>query len=193
APRPQAAAEGAGQAPQQAQAPAKTLQVAPMRRDEPAAQPVARARAGRESETAKMEPPQVPSRQAFGVVQTESTIKAQPVMVVSVKGKTMWRIGVGGEVDASSDSGRTWKRQSLPDGTFIYAASAPEENVCWLAGRSGALFRTTDGERWQKLPPPVHEDLVSVRATSAHAAEVRAASGRTFVTRDAGRTWSPKE
>ncbi len=70
------------------------------------------------------------------------------------------------------------------------AGSAPSASVCWVVGREGVVVRTTDGSRWTRLPFPNTADLVGVTASSADAATVVAADGRTFSTADGGATWT---
>ena len=71
----------------------------------------------------------------------------------------------------------------------LAAGSAVSLTVCWAAGRAGAVWRTTDGERWEKLAVPAGADLVAVAATGADQAIVTAGDGRRWETVDGGRTW----
>jgi hypothetical protein len=167
---------------------AQAMQSQEARADEVAAGRAAGRAGVREGALAKLEPAPPADKKTFAA-ETRSEVRTSPVVVVSVRSKALWRIGVDGRVESSRDAGRTWRRVSLPEDAYVLAASAPEENVCWLAGRSGAIFRTTDGRTWEKLSPPSAEDVVAVRATDAQTAQVTLSSGRIYETRDAGRTW----
>ena len=62
--------------------------------------------------------------------------------------------------------------------------------MCWIVGRGGAVYLTTDGTRFMRLPFPEMVDLVAVTATDDRNAIVSAADGRSWQTTDQGRTWS---
>ena len=53
---------------------------------------------------------------------------------------------------------------------------------------------SNDGTIWERLPfPETAADLVAITAQDAARATVTAGDGRTYVTYDAGRTWSLQE
>jgi len=54
----------------------------------------------------------------------------------------------------------------------------------------GAVFLSTDGRSWRRVAFPEIEDLRAVTATDNENATVTTVGGRTFVTTDAGQTWS---
>jgi photosystem II stability/assembly factor-like uncharacterized protein len=74
------------------------------------------------------------------------------------------------------------------DGLTIGAA--PSSSVCWIVGRRGAVFLTTDGTRFRRLPFPETIDLVSVAATGDRIATITSADGRSWQTTDQGATWA---
>ena len=74
----------------------------------------------------------------------------------------------------------------------IRAGSSPSRLVCWLVGARGLILLATDGTNFTRLPFPEQTDLATVSATSAAAAVITTADGRTFVTADAGRTWNQR-
>ena len=88
------------------------------------------------------------------------------------------------------DVGNGPRSASPPNST---AGVAPSATVCWLVGRNGVVLLTTDGRTWRRLPFPEMTDLSAVRTVDAggRVASVSTADGRTFVTTDAGVTWSP--
>lgn len=100
-----------------------------------------------------------------------------------------WRLSEA-TIERSDDAGKTWRTQSTGDATGLLAGSAPSAEICWLAGRSGLVLRTTDGEHWQRLVPPTTSDLTEIRARNAKSATVRTASGERFSTKDGGQSWS---
>ncbi len=111
--------------------------------------------------------------------------------------KSFWRLGSGGLIEHSDDSGATWVLQPSTVTADLSAGVAVSEKVCWVVGKSGAVLRTTDGgAHWYKLNSPVSDDLIGVRATDAFRAWVWADSNqqkpsrRTYRTTDGGATWT---
>jgi hypothetical protein len=105
--------------------------------------------------------------------------------------KARWRVVEGRLVQRSLDQGRSWSTQYAIDAGpgRINAGVCPTAAVCWLAGRSGLVLRTIDGQSWQRLAFPQDIELTSVSSTDERTATVIAADGRRFVTSDSGRTW----
>jgi hypothetical protein len=112
------------------------------------------------------------------------------VTIAAPGGRASWRVGPAGTIEFSSDAGKTSIVQ--PSGVIadLLAGSAPSDKVCWIVGRSGTILRTTDGgAHWQRLRPPVQDDLRSVSAADAQRATVSSTNG-TYQTTDGGATWN---
>jgi hypothetical protein len=103
--------------------------------------------------------------------------------------QVIYRIVGAGFVERTTDAGATWQGQLVSQNSDIAAGSAPSAKICWLVGRAGAIFRTSDGTNWKKIPPPASVDLVSVNATNASTATVTAAGGQKYSTENAGKIW----
>ena len=111
-----------------------------------------------------------------------------------------WRIVPPSAVQRSVDGGVTWTIVTpvpaqgpvggLP-AMVLTAGSSPSRDVCWIVGRAGIVFLTTDGATWQRRPIPEAADLTAVRAIDARTATVITADGRQFATADGGITWTP--
>ena len=71
----------------------------------------------------------------------------------------------------------------------VTARSSPSRDVIWFAGRGGLVLRATDGQTFLRVPFPETADLTAIAATDAQNAVVTTAEGRTFETRDGGKTW----
>jgi hypothetical protein len=126
------------------------------------------------------------------VVRAVATAGAWPVRVAAPGGRVVWRAGAGGEIEKSADGGATWTPQPSGVSTELLAGTALSEKICWIVGRNGTVLRTTDGERWVKLPFPSHGDLGSVTPTDAHIAVVWVVQEKiTYATFDGGNTWMP--
>ena len=77
----------------------------------------------------------------------------------------------------------------LPESATLVAGSSPSPSVCWLVGRTGSIYVTTDGLRFVRVPFPDRTDFVSIQATDGRRATVVTIDGRTMRTDDQGATW----
>jgi hypothetical protein len=110
---------------------------------------------------------------------------------------SIWRAGKGGTVERSNDAGKTWAPQESPSQEDWLAGAAVSDTVCWLVGRNGAIARTVDGMRWERVAPPAQAagtdaklpDWTGITARDAMAATISASDGRKFATADGGKTW----
>jgi hypothetical protein len=123
---------------------------------------------------------------AFGARQT-----ASPLDIVAPGGRGRWRITSGQRVEWSASNTGEWTPASIGEGTFA-AGSAPSAAVCWIVGRGGAVYLTTNATRFVRIVFPEMVDLVAVTATDDRIAVVTAADGRAWVTSDQGRTWTAR-
>jgi hypothetical protein len=113
---------------------------------------------------------------------------ASPLEIVAPGGSARWRISNGQRVEWSASNAGEWTPASIGEGTFA-AGSAPSASVCWIVGRGGAVFLTTGGTRFVRIPFPLMVDLVAITATDDRNAIVTAADGRSWVTSNQGQTW----
>jgi photosystem II stability/assembly factor-like uncharacterized protein len=118
-------------------------------------------------------------------------MKAMPqlTLILSPDRESQWRI-VNGAIEHTADGGRTWQAQPLGTLASIRAGSAPAARVCWLVGARGVVLLTTDGTTWQRIEFPDPVDLAAIQATDDTHATVTTATGRSYVTSDAGKTWT---
>lgn len=102
-----------------------------------------------------------------------------------------WRIRAGRVVERSTSGGTAWDVVAIPAGPdALTAGSAVSPTVCWIVGRGGAVYVTTDGVQFVRVSFPEAADLVAVRATDERSATVSAADGRSWRTTDQGRLWT---
>jgi hypothetical protein len=109
--------------------------------------------------------------------------------IPSPDSRARWRISGAGFVEFSQDGGRTWHGQLLNVRAQLVAGAAPGGRVCWLAGRDGVIYLTTNGTKWKKTTPPASLDFVAISARDARSASVTASDRRVFTTEDGGKTW----
>jgi hypothetical protein len=164
----------------------------------PAANAIMREQAGVPAGQKAEQPPGLPldadlldlrATEATGFVTSRMRRDAGYLLISSAQPGVFWRFGRLGDIAISTDGGHTWHAQQSPADARILTGFSPAKNVCWAAGRAGVILLTTDGRTWTSLPSPVTEDIVMLHAADASSATIRSASGRVFLTRDAGKSW----
>jgi photosystem II stability/assembly factor-like uncharacterized protein len=107
--------------------------------------------------------------------------------ITSADGTTRWRI-VAGQVQRSTTVGESWDPMT-PLGTTITAGHAPTASVVWFVGKAGAIFVTTDGVQFRRVPFVSSVDLSSIVAIDDQQATVVTVDGGRFYTANRGVTW----
>jgi hypothetical protein len=114
--------------------------------------------------------------------------------------RALWRLGLGGRIERSSDQGQTWQPQSSGVTADLVAGAAPSEKVAWIAGRGGIVLRTEDGDHWQQVTPSLPQavggaipDWTGIEARDALHATIISRDLRRFATGDGGHTWVPQQ
>jgi hypothetical protein len=103
----------------------------------------------------------------------------------------LWRFAEGSFVERSTDDGTSWKVEVPSANAQLTAGFAPTVDVCWVVGRVGAIFLTTNARDWKRIHPPLMADFTAVTAQDASSAIVTATDGRRFATTDGGSHWNP--
>jgi Putative zinc-finger len=111
------------------------------------------------------------------------------IEVVSPDPMTRWRVIGTGQVERTTTGGAQWERATLPESATLTGGSSPSPSVCWLVGRTGAMYVTTDGLRFTRVPFGERVDFISIQAIDARRATVVTTAGRTMRTEDQGATW----
>ena len=109
--------------------------------------------------------------------------------IVSPDRMTRWRVVGTGQVERSTNGGARWEPATLPESATLTGGSSPSPTICWLVGRTGAIYVTTDGLRFNKVPFQDRTDFVSIQAQDGRRATVVTIDGRTFRTEDQGAIW----
>lgn len=113
-----------------------------------------------------------------------------PYQIGSPDGSLRWRIVNGQQVERSTDGGTSWTPATISSPDRLIAGASSSATVCWFVGARGAVYLTTDGSRFVRMPFTEMVDLTSVFATDALTATVSSADGRSWRTTDQGKTWS---
>lgn len=129
------------------------------------------------------------SRDAAAIRMTKSRF---PRSVPAPGGKVIWRLGMAGLIEQSTDKGLTWTAQTSGTTADLLLGSAPSENVCWVIGGGDTILRTEDGgAHWLPVASPISQNLALIRASDALHATVWDSSRRHgFQTSDGGTTWT---
>jgi hypothetical protein len=126
-----------------------------------------------------------------GLVSTRQAAAAMQV-IASPDPSVRWRFS-GTAVEKTTDGGATWVAQTTGASGFV-AGSAPSADVFWLAGKAGLVLLTIDGRTWSRVDLPAPgSDALAITATDGRSAQVTTATGSTYRTTDAGRTWVLQE
>ena len=111
------------------------------------------------------------------------------IEVMSPDPMTRWRVIGTGQVERTTTGGAQWQRATLPEAATLTGGSSPSPTICWLVGRTGSIYLTTDGLRFIRVPFRERTDFISIQATDALRATVVTTDGRTMRTEDQGATW----
>lgn len=138
--------------------------------------------------------PSARREQAFEVFRP---VQKYDSLLKAPSGSALWRAGKGGIIERSTDAGKTWVSQMSPSQDDWLAGVSVSDTVCWLVGRNGAIARTADGVRWERIGPPSQAagadgqlpDWTAITARDAQSATITASDGRRYATPDAGKTW----
>ena len=117
-------------------------------------------------------------------------VSGQPIVIASPDPTKSWRIAVSGAIEVSNDSGVTWQMQRPGIAGAMTSGFAFSSKICWIVGRAGAVLRTVNGADWKQVAAPTTLDLTHVTVWSTKHAQVRAADGSSYVTKDGGKSWT---
>lgn len=115
---------------------------------------------------------------------------AAPLEIVAPGGAARWRIVNDQQIERTTSAGVDWTPVEIDSPDVLTSGAALSPSVCWIVGRRGAVYVTTDGVRFERLPFPEVADLVAVTALDDRTATVSTADGKSWRTVDQGRTWS---
>ena len=156
------------------------------------AAPTPAAEASARRAPAAAPPPAAPGAAASAQAPAVSTLaraRAAIVEIPSPDPMTRWRVVGAGQVERSTNGGARWEAAKLPESATLIAGSSPSPSICWLVGRTGSIYVTTDGLRFVRVPFTDRTDFVSIQATDGRRATVVTIDGRTMRTDDQGATW----
>ena len=113
------------------------------------------------------------------------------LVIPTPEASVQFRLAGGGFVERTTDGGATWDGQMVSPNAKLNAGAAPGAKICWLVGREGRIFLTTDGTNWKKIRAPAELDFIAVTAHDESSATVTAVDKRKFATVNRGKSWRP--
>jgi hypothetical protein len=106
----------------------------------------------------------------------------------------VWRVGEGGQLERSTDGGKTFEEIQVAHGVELRAVAALGIQV-WTAGTGGALFHSVDrGATWNRVAiaaggNAVTETITGIRFDNPWQLTITTASGTQWATGDIGQHW----
>jgi len=162
-------------------------------RPAPAAVPVARATAVKNSKGTKEALKETPKAEKAAAIEApRATVQADGGLLLSGRNanrRIVWRAR-DRVIEHSTDGGATWVVEHTADRT-IRGGAFVSADVAWIVGESGLVLRRTKNG-WFGASAPAEATITSVRASSPSKATITLEDGRAFTTDNGGVTWSPQ-
>jgi hypothetical protein len=125
-----------------------------------------------------------------------AAVTGGPLMKAAVSVPLHWRLSSEGALERSTDAGRTWQlvRVAAPPPT-LRSFSAQDRDI-WAGGTGGTLYHSADsGRTWARVTVKAGDtvldsDIVRVEFTDPQHGTLVTVAGETWMTGDAGLTWS---
>lgn len=101
-------------------------------------------------------------------------------------------VGAYGLALETSDGGKTWRRREIdPEERHLYAITRDARGTLYIAGESGALFRSDDlGKTWRALESPYAGSFFGALTTAEGALLIFGLRGNLYRSSDRGQTWA---
>jgi Photosynthesis system II assembly factor YCF48/Putative zinc-finger len=105
-----------------------------------------------------------------------------------------WTLSSDGVLERSTDSGKTWTKADVGNGSRFRALSATGFEV-WAGGADGLFFHSSDGgAHWTQVHLvangiPLTSTITHIDFTDAQHGRLTTNTGETWLTTDAGHTW----
>jgi len=131
-----------------------------------------------------------------GMVSAEVASSAQAVLKAQkskVEAASRWTVSADGQLQRSSDSGRTWQTVTPLQGATFRAVAVIGSEV-WAGGAAADLFHSSDGgQTWaRQLLSGSTAAIVSLRFTDPQHGTAQCDDGATWVTTDGGQHWTKR-
>lgn len=121
-------------------------------------------------------------------------VTSRRLNAVSLRGPARgYAVGDGGVVLATTDAGKTWKRQNSGTRTDLLGVAFPSTMQGYAVGKKGTILSTRNGGgTWNQQPSGVTSDLLSVSFPTSRTGYASGRDGVLLTTSDGGRTWTKR-
>ena len=105
-----------------------------------------------------------------------------------------WTISSDGQLQHSTDAGKTWQPVAVAEKTSFRALSANGPDL-WVGGAAGQLYHSTDaGGHWAQVKPTagssvLSDDIAAIEFTDTQHGKITTANGEVWITSDGGQAW----
>ena len=105
-----------------------------------------------------------------------------------------WTISSDGQLQHSTDSGKTWQPVVVAENTTFRALSANGPDL-WVGGASGLLYHSSDaGAHWTQVKPATADatltaDIAAIEFIDVRQGKITTSAGEVWITTDGGQTW----
>lgn len=139
-------------------------------------------------------PPATESSAQTGVAK-EATRRAELKRMETLRPPvSRWTISSDGQLQHSTDSGKTWQAVVVAENATFRALSANGPDL-WVGGASGLLYHSTDaGAHWTQMKPAAAEaaltaDIAAIEFIDVRQGKITTSTGEVWITTDGGQTW----
>jgi Photosynthesis system II assembly factor YCF48 len=105
-----------------------------------------------------------------------------------------WNISSDGQLQRSSDSGKSWQPVTVAEGATFRALTFNGPDI-WVGGAAGSLYHSPDaGGHWTQVKPVANAvsltaDIAAIAFTDPQHGKITTTNGQTWSTSDGGQSW----
>jgi len=97
--------------------------------------------------------------------------------------------GLSGDISVTSDGGKTWQPQKLPDPAASYVVTEdPTDKKLWAVGNGGKMFEQSPGDKWKEATRATFQDLTDIAFAGNQGVAV-GLNGTILLSENAGEQW----
>jgi hypothetical protein len=125
------------------------------------------------------------------------TLPARTLSDAKAKLASRWTVSIDGEIQHSTDAGKTWQTIPVANHVTFHALAANDADI-WVGGSAGALYHSADdGRHWTQIMPfvdgkPLTVEIIGLEFTDSRHGRLTADTHEIWVTSDGGATWTAK-
>jgi len=124
----------------------------------------------------------------------ETAARSVHGLVIAYSPVSRWTISSGGQLQHSTDAGKSWQPVAVGEKTSFRALSANGPDL-WVGGAAGQLYHSTDaGSHWTQVKPTsgtsaLSGDIAAIEFADTRQGKITTANGEVWTTSDGGQSW----